>query len=97
MYYFANLSQKFFSKCVVKFNNFILLLFTARIEKLLLEDKCELCTPSQTKKVNDWVNLFINKYPEMFRAAMAKYAENLGIPIPRDERRRMIQVLGTYP
>jgi hypothetical protein len=47
--------------------------------------------------VYKWVDIFLQQYPEFFRAAMAKYAENVGIPIPADERRFMIETLGTYP
>jgi hypothetical protein len=69
----------------------------ARIERVLLENKCEQCTPTQNKLVNKWVNVFVEKYPDLWRASMAKYAENLGIPLPPEERRKMIKVLGTYP
>lgn len=72
-------------------------IFLARVEKILLEGVCEQCIGNQLQKVEDWATLFVEKQPELFRAAMAKYAENLGIPIPSDERRKMIQILGTYP
>lgn len=52
---------------------------TARVEKIFVENKCESCTATQTKLVYAWVNKFIDQYPDMFRAALAKYAENLGV------------------
>jgi len=71
--------------------------FTARVEKIFLENKCEKCTPTQTKLVYKWVDEFFEKYPDFFRAALAKYAENVGITLPPEEKRFMTEMLGTYP
>ncbi|CAL8139589.1 unnamed protein product [Orchesella dallaii] len=68
-----------------------------RVEKIFIENKCESCTATQTKLVYAWVNKFIDENPELFRAALAKYAENMGIKLPPDERQRMIQQLGKDP
>jgi len=57
--------------------------------KGLLLGTCEMCTETQQGWITTWFDILTEKFPDMYRAAVAKYIQNEGIAIDQEEQQKI--------